>query len=433
MGAGSRFISEFSSGVGRGELCLSQQVLDRVRQDVSAQSDSHWHLHEQGQMFEESAQMGAALADQGNSLVVCGIGGSGLGVRAFSQWLLPVSQGSRVEVLDHVDPAYLQEWFGSVDLKACVFCVTSKSGKTIETLSQWMSIHSILRSQGLSEKDIQKKVVVISNPGANPLTDWARDAGYACAQIPLNVGGRFSVLSPVGLIPLAFLGCDVQDVRRGISDEAQYFEAGLKDPTSCHTAYQSALQDAAVLTEACLTQHFEQWVLMSYSKKFFGFTLWAAQLIAESLGKQTSTGQHIGIIPLPAQGVTDQHSYLQYILEGPKKSLTSFFEFPFAQHLKVGDVPPGAKDELWSILKHKTYAKLHQTECDGTRFACDEKSRPYQRVCFKDVSLYATVRWVTYFQQLIGCMGLMMGINPYDQPGVEIGKIETLKRLKQHG
>lgn len=417
--------TSFSKGVLSGAPILTRFVLDHIQSDVKAHSDSHWHLYQPECMFTDSAQYGKELSQSGNRLVVCGIGGSGLGVRAFAQGLLPVSQWGRIEVLDHVDPTYMDEWLQTVDVSECVFCVTSKSGQTIETLSQWMMLYDFLKKKGLSDKGIADKVVVISNAAKNPLTAYAATAGIRLVTIPQHVGGRFSILSPVGLVPMAFLGWDLKAVQGALQDEFQMFQLSLQKPAQVT----GALNDAATWVRAYREMSIRQWILMAYSKKFFPFTLWAAQLVAESLGKANARGEHVGILPLPAQGVTDQHSYLQYILEGPPVSLTTFFEFPSKGQLKVGGVPTGAHDRIWKILEGDALATVHETECESTQFACDQKNRLYQRVRFEDCSLYTTSRWVVYFQQLIACMGLIMGINPYDQPGVEIGKKETLRRL----
>jgi glucose-6-phosphate isomerase len=426
MGSTSGFSSSFSRSVSDGQKLLTPALRDLLGAELKSSQRSHWHLGKQDKMFKTADQYGKELASEGDHLVVCGIGGSGLGIRAFSNFLLPVSQWHRVTVLDHVDPAYLSEWLAETELSRCVFCVISKSGQTIETLSQWLLFHHLLLKKGLKGSALKSRVVVISSPQKNPLTTYAEKENIRQAQIPRDVGGRFSILSSVGLIPLAFLGCDLGVVQDAMNEAHKNFELSLLKPDK----HQSALQDAATWVNAS-QNGISQWILMAYHKKFFAFTQWAAQLVAESLGKQRLNQTPVGLLPLPAQGVTDQHSYLQYLIEGPDSSMTTFFEFPFPEKLKTGSSTSAMKDPLWATLENKTFSEIHQTECQGTQLACDQNNRPYQRIVFGSRDLGAVTCWIIYFQQLIATMGHIMNINPYDQPGVELGKQETLKRLQK--
>src|SRR5678816_201917 len=276
-----------------------------------------------------------ALCDQATSfvskakgryddVVILGIGGSALGPIAMrtalrpSGWNMLSSSARRGEprlhVLDNVDPETIASLLARLELSRTLFIVTSKSGGTAETMSQFLIVHQALERQSLKPG---AHLVFVTDPAQGALRPLAAQNGIPALDIPPNVGGRFSVLTPVGTLPAALIGIDVGKLLEGAAEMASRCESAKleENPAGIY----------ATLQWLADTRHGKTInVMMPYSDPVRDFANWFVQLWAESLGKHLPDGSSVGQTPLAALGATDQHSQVQLFMEGPKDKVVTF-------------------------------------------------------------------------------------------------------------
>ena len=245
-------------------------------------------------------------------IVVIGIGGSSLGTKAVHTFLNYKNQTDKTLMfLETTDPITLKASLSKIDLEDSLFIVISKSGGTIETISIFKYI--------LSFKELNKNDFIFITDLDSPLYKLGQKENIETFYISKNVGGRFSVLSSVGLVPLYLMGYNVQKLLNGakkIRDEFFAEEGNIK---------KALLQKASFYAEYML--HYNINALFSYSELFRDFNAWYVQLWAESLGKKQLNSQlSVGLTPVGLIGPTDQHSFLQLIVEGPKDKTVTFLK-----------------------------------------------------------------------------------------------------------
>ncbi|MGA1359946.1 MAG: glucose-6-phosphate isomerase, partial [Gemmatimonadaceae bacterium] len=261
-----------------------------------------------------------------DDLVVLGIGGSALGALALRTALLPrdwnarsaAQRGGRprLHILDNVDPRSVRGVLEQVALDRTLFLVVSKSGSTAETMAQYLLVRERLAAAGVPAA---QGLVFVTDPVHGVLREVGAAEGIAMFEVPPNVGGRFSVLSPVGTLPAALLGLEVEALVAGA--------LAMRD--RCATG---VLRENPALTFAVLQWRAHQeagqgmHVLMPYSDAFRDLAPWFVQLWAESLGKRTPVGDHVGPTPIVAVGATDQHAQVQLFMEGPIDKTVTFLE-----------------------------------------------------------------------------------------------------------
>lgn len=339
-------------------------------------------------------------------LIQLGIGGSALGNIAFHRAL---GGRERVEIVDNVDPERLPE-----PDEATLVHVVTKSGETAETLAQFAIYVEKLRR--LAGEGWRERVVVTTDPAKGTLRAIAREEGLASFEVPPAVGGRFSFLSPVGMVSAAFAG---RSPSRLVEGARRAVEAGLR-PRSAALAY-------AALIYAFYGAGRTIAVFWPYSDALYGVAEWWRQLLAESLGKRG-----IGPCPLPALGVTDQHSILQLFADGPDDKWYTFVEV--ARFRAAAPVPAVHADRpALAYLAGRDLADLFRAEKRGTEHALRQAGRPVATIRVPEVSeetfaelLYTLALATTY-------AGALFGVDPYDQPGVEAGKRATFALMGRAG
>ncbi|MCF8032632.1 MAG: glucose-6-phosphate isomerase [Desulfarculaceae bacterium] len=371
------------------------------------------------QVLEQAARM-RSIADE---LVVLGIGGSALGTTAVDMALKgamrhalpPGPDGMRVFVADNSDPRFFGAVLDQVDLERTAFCVISKSGSTAETMSQFLIVKELLERR-LDKEEALRRLVFITDPQKGNLRLIAEDEPVAILNVPPNVGGRYSVLSPVGLLPLACAGHDVSALLAGAA-------AMAADCTS-----PDLMKNPAYLIAALNVSFYRQGrnilVMMPYATDLFGLAQWFAQLWAESLGKADSlSGEkvHVGQTPAAAVGATDQHSQLQLYMEGPEDKLVMFLTLDnYGRDLVIPELYP--KIDALSYLGGRSLAELVHAESRATAAALASEGRPSYSLRLPAVSP-ETLGEVIYMLELATVMaGGLLDINPLDQPGVELSK-----------
>lgn len=364
----------------------------------------------------------ATTARQGlDDVVVLGIGGSALGAVCLRTALLPRDWNARsiqqrdgrprLHVLDNVDPRSVGGLFDMVDLARTRVLVISKSGSTAETMAQYLYVRDRLVSHGLSPRE---HLAFITDPEKGALRRVADSSGIPTFEVPANVGGRFSVLSPVGTLPAALLHLDVGALVAGaVAMRDRCAGSGLREDPALAFA---ALQWRAHM-EAGQGMH----VLMPYSDALRDLAPWFVQLWAESLGKRRSDGQHVGPTPIAAVGATDQHAQVQLFMEGPADKTVTFVDVE--SHPDERAIPHGgdAPAEL-AYLKGRGFGELLRAEARATAGALARAGRPTMTLRVSAVDAWHLGGLFMLFEMATIYAGQLYGVDPLNQPGVELGK-----------
>jgi glucose-6-phosphate isomerase len=375
------------------------------------------HAAERARVAEWAANARRGLDD----VIVLGIGGSALGAVCLRTALLPRDWNARsaeqrdgrprLHVLDNVDPRSVTGLLELVNLPRTRVLVVSKSGSTAETMSQYLLVRDRFRSAGLP---VREHLAFITDPSKGALRRVADAEGIPTFEVPPNVGGRFSVLSPVGTLPAALLGLDIEQLIAGAAamrDRCQGVSL-REDPALAFAALQWRAQQ-----EAGQGMH----VLMPYSDAFRDLGPWFVQLWAESLGKRTPTGEHVGPTPISAVGATDQHAQVQLFMEGPRDKTVTFVDVE--EHPQDVVIPHGEGDpaEL-AYLKGRGFAELLRAECRATAGALAQGGRPTMTLRVTRADEWHLGGLFMFFELATIYAGQLYGVDPLDQPGVELGK-----------
>jgi glucose-6-phosphate isomerase len=378
----------------------------------------------------------AEVKDKCENLVVLGIGGSALGNIALQTALNPYMynvdaaqrQGPRLFVFDNVDPEQLSsflDWVGD-KLDKTIFNVISKSGQTAETAAQFLIIHKLLQKK-LGRKGLCSQVVATTDRKKGTLRVIADDLKLRCLEVPDGVGGRFSVLSAVGLFSTAMCGIDIDSLLSGARD--------MDKRVSCEDFYKNPAAINAALNYYFYNQGKKISVMMPYSYHLKDLSDWYRQLWAESLGKAEDlkgSEVYIGPTPVKALGATDQHSQVQLYREGPNDKLFTFLQVEnFNKDLKIGDAPECAPE--LDYLANKDLSMLFNSEKKATEYALLESKRPCFTVIFPQVNAYTVGQFIYLFEVTTSFAGALFGINTYDQPAVELGKQATFALMGKSG
>jgi len=421
-----------------GEL---DETFRRVHQDVESRRAS-------GEMgffslpdARETAMAVQELADSFGqwfeNIVVLGIGGSALGTITLRDALLGPHYNEldeeardhypRLYVLDNVDPRGVSALLDRLDLRRTLFNVVSKSGSTAETMSQYLVVEDRLKGL-LGEEATRGHFLFTTDPASGILREIAEEEGIPALEVPPNVGGRFSVLSAVGLLPAAVVGIDIGELLAGAAEMVRRCETPtLKENPAGILA--TLLHNAHHVHGASVH------VLMPYSDRLRSFAAWFQQLWAESLGKARDRSGEIvnrGPTPLQALGATDQHSLLQLLMEGPPDKVVLF--------MGVGGVEepvaiPRIRQEFsaLSYLGGHSLAELLETERLATMEALRQEDRPNLAIQVEALSPRAMGELFMLFQIATAYAGALYGVDPLDQPGVELSKRLTYGLLGREG
>ncbi len=371
------------------------------------------------------------------NLVVLGIGGSALGTITLRDSLLGPHWNEldeeardhypRLFVLENVDPRTVGALLGRIDMRRTLFNVVSKSGSTSETMSQYLVVDGRLREL-LGGESTRGHFLFTTDPEAGILRTIAEREGVPALAVPANVGGRFSVLSSVGLLPAAVVGIDIQEVLKG----ARAMAERCRNPVLVENP---AGILAVLLHHADTRQGAPIHVLMPYSDRLRTFASWFQQLWAESLGKaRNRNGElvNVGPTPLPALGATDQHSLLQLLMEGPRDKVVLFMGVEAVEDpVEIPSIRP--EFGALSYLGGHTLAELLDTERRATMEALRLDGRPNLSVEVKDLTPMAMGELFMLFEVATVLAGSLYGVDPLDQPGVELGKRLTYGLLGREG
>jgi glucose-6-phosphate isomerase len=357
-------------------------------------------------------------------MLVLGIGGSALGARALQKSFAPGQDqpghtGPCLWIADNVDVPSLMAYFTKLPPKETVVVAISKSGGTIETTSQYFLACQWLKDS-LGQKWKDHLVMVTGNEGF--FHKESQKHGFTTLPVPTYMGGRYSVLSAVGLIPAAFLGIDYEALVQGaLSVTKPLFDTILSPKIlSAHPAWQLATWNWSLMDSG-----FDQLIFFCYVPQMATMGAWFAQLWAESLGKQGK-----GSMPIPAVGVTDQHSVQQMFLDGPRNKGCLFLT---AEEGEMGLAFPDDLPQEFGFLRGKMLGELLSAEALGSRMAMTQRGVPLVEVRLARCAEHECGRLMALLELTTLFTGWLMSIDPLDQPAVELGKRLAKARLGADG
>ena len=389
-------------------------------------------LGEQAGLLRRLDDWVSSIRGRFDHLLVLGIGGSALGAKALLNALKgpawnerdAASRGGQptLTVLENVDPVTVQQTLERLDPRRTLVNVISKSGGTAETLAQYLIVRQWLEAAlGALARD---HLVITTDPEKGPLRAIARSEQITAFDVPPGVGGRYSVLSAVGLVPAALLGMDLAQLLAGA--RAAVSAAVADDLATNDAARFAAWQWQAQASRAANIQ-----VLMPYSDRLRELAEWYRQLWAESLGKKLDrAGREVfrGPTPVGAVGTTDQHSQVQLFIEGPFDKTITFIRVLDTVELLAIPGRPGLGPDL-AYLPGKHLGALLDAEFQATREALRSQGRMSMTLEIATVDAYHLGELMMFFQLAAGYAGVWYDVNPFDQPGVELGKVLTFKAM----
>ena len=366
--------------------------------------------------------------------VVLGIGGSALGPSAVFQALchlhhndLPDDKRNapKFYVEDNVDPERMQALLDVIDIDKTMFNVVTKSGATSETMAQYLIIMDILKAKfGENAKD---HIIATTSSAKGNLIKIAKEENLKTFYIPDGVGGRFSELCPVGLLPASVLGIDIVEMLKG----AEYMDKLC----SSNNVYNNPALMSALLSYISIKNGKNISVMMPYADGLKLVADWYCQLWAESLGKTfDNDGKKVfvGQTPVKALGVTDQHSQVQLYTEGPFDKVTTFLAVDnYRKTFKISDGCEEIPDV--NFLCGHTLNELIQAERVATEYALTVKERLNRTIYLPEINAFTIGEMLFFFELETAYAGEMFNINTYNQPGVEGGKNATYALLGRKG
>lgn len=344
------------------------------------------------------------------NIIIVGIGGSSLGTKAIDTLLSHQNNRKKIKLrfLEHTDPIMIQKDLRRVKYEDTLFIVISKSGLTVETTSLFKYI---LTRFSLLKSDRKNHLLAITDSNS-PLQKWCQKERIQNITISPNIGGRFSVLSAVGLLPLAILGYDIKKILQGAKQINDDFFINRKD---------NILKKALFLAKNETTYPIN--VLFSYSSVFRHFNAWYVQLWGESLGKLDTHQQKRGLTPIALIGSIDQHSFLQLIMQGPANKTITFLsvENLSQKPLYIPDISLEGLEET-DFVNQTSFNQLLKLQCISTKESVISQNIPVDSIVLDSLNEQSVGALVFYYELLTSCVGILLQIDTYNQPGVEFGK-----------
>lgn len=349
-------------------------------------------------------------------IVVLGIGGSSLGAKAIYEFLKPRNGNKRKLIFfESTDPISISHLLTQIDISKSHFLVISKSGTTIETIAIFKYIYSI------ENRNDRYTFITEAN---SPLDKFALDTRSRCFHLAQNVGGRFSVLSVVGLLPLALCGIDIKSILNGAREiKESFFDDGY--------IKEILLNKALFYAKNHATYHIN--CIFAYSETLKYFCEWFVQLWGESLGKkQRHSAFNVGLTPVGLIGPKDQHSFLQLLMEGTRDKSATFIKIEdFRDKLTIPDISLPHLGSL-DIINNVEFHKLINMQCDATFEALKaQDSIPLDEITVKSVDEHSIGELIYYYELLTSLVGQLIDVDTYDQPSVELGKTILKDKLEK--
>ena len=408
------FNNVFKSGtITKDDFKKSGEKIPEFLKKIEARNQGFYQIFEDDHFMSEVERIKAfATSVEGkyDDIVVCGIGGSALGTITLRDSLMPLfaKPKVRLHVMENIDPDPLTEIVETLDFTRTLFVIISKSGGTPEPIAEYFYFRNLVNEKKLEAKN---HFVFVTGPQGF-LHKEAVNNDFQTFSVPENIGGRYSVLTAVGLLPACLIGINIDELLSGGREISNLF---LNNNFDQNLPFQIA--STQFLSKK------PQNVLMPYATKLRTFTAWFSQLLAESTGKDGK-----GITPIPALGVTDQHSQFQLFSDGQTDKLIIFIEVnKFPRNPKI---PVLVSHEKTDFLKGVDFTKLLHAEMAGSAQALTEKKKPNFTISIDEISAKNLGALFVLFEGATAFLGEFMEINAFDQPGVERSKVLTRANLR---
>lgn len=415
------------NGIDQNLMSNNKDLLKKAMKDAhdfKASDLNFMNLPESRNQVEDILLHAKKLQAKFKNMVVVGIGGSSLGTEAlytsfnqrYDHEFFPGKR--KLYFMDNYDSRLVEYMMDHLNLDQTVFVVISKSGGTLETMSQFFYIKdTILKDHDLDY--LRERLVFVTDIDGGQLNILNKELNVQKFVIPKNVGGRFSIFTPVGLLPAAFVDIDIEAILQGAEDAVdECFNAPLEE--------NPYLQYALTQTTFDLKHDLHCGAVLFYNDRFIKFAEWFRQLWAESLGKPSQNGP-VGITPLSFRGSTDQHSQLQQLIEGKADKIYTFISFKEDGSYRF------KKPELakFDYIEGYGFNDLLNAAKVGTMRALVEVKRPVIEIKIDEFSAYDFGQLYQFFMLATALAGFIYDINPFDQPGVEQGKVYTVGELNK--
>ena len=348
-------------------------------------------------------------------VIILGTGGSSKAGRTFVQIAYRTfgrnPKFPKITFLENIDFQDFNDLFKKINLKKTGIIVISKSGETNETLVQFLIFLSKYK-ESFQKQKIEKYFTVITKKGSSSLRNLANDFSIGVIDLDNNLSGRFSAFSPIGLLPAAISGLNVQNITKGaLSLLNEYLKKQQIIPS-----------EGAALHYAAQNSKINISVLLTYTERLRNFGYWHEQLIAESLGKKNK-----GFTPIHSMGATDQHSLLQLFLEGPKDKLITFITLKRQKdQIKINNNLISKVKKL-SFLKKESLNKLLDFEMEKVCRLLNEYKRPYRTIILNKCAEFEIGYLMMNFMLETIILAYLNNLNPFDQPAIDKGKSIKLK------
>lgn len=415
-------------------LVAAARAVSVVRGDVSKMMAWTQLPYDQGEVVESIQREAERIRGRFDAFVVLGIGGSALGPIAVQQALCDLHHNElprerrnapKLYVEDNIDPERMVSLLNILDLENTCFNVITKSGNTSETMSQFLIVTDLLK-QKFGDR-YAEHIVVTTDATQGNLRKIADEGGLVSFVVPDGVGGRFSELSPVGLLAAAVAGVDINELLAGA--------AYMDERTNESDPFKNPALFAAGAMYMAMQKGLNIHVVMPYADSLKYFSDWYCQLWAESLGKNQRRDRSIrpvGQTPVRALGATDQHSQVQLYTEGPDDKVITFLNV--GKYRRSITIPVGYEEfSDIAFLSGHTLGELLTIEQQATEYALLKAAKPSWSITLPKVNAFTLGQLMYFFEMMTAYAGELLDIDAFNQPGVEEGKNAAYAMMGREG
>jgi len=406
-----------------GENGLSERQIENLKPDCAKAHEEIAQRKWPGLAFidlvsqdtSQVKEVARAIRGDSENFILLGIGGSALGPKTILEAMSPLHnlrQSPRVFIYDNVDPVTLTSILSIVDLDKTTVCAVTKSGSTAETMASFMILYDRMKGG-------KGRIVAITDPEKGYLRQIAEEDNLATLSIPPDVGGRYSVLCPLGLLLAEVIGVDCDELLAGA---ARMHERCLDPEPWKNPAYLYGTMLYVMDKE----EHRNIVVMVPYSDRLRPLGEWFCQLWSESLGKLG-----MGSTPYPSIGTTDQHSQMQLWMEGPQDKVVNFIKVE--DHGADVTIPRVFKKTGVAYLGGHSLSELFNAEEEATELALARAGRPNMTIIVPKVDAAHLGELFYFFEIATAYTGFLYGTNPFNQPSVEMSKNFTYGMMGREG
>jgi glucose-6-phosphate isomerase len=389
-------------------LKKTKEIIKEIQGDLKVVGDyDALNIAYQDDDLQEIIDFSNFINQNFKKILIMGIGGSSLGAKT----LLSLKHQDKVEILENIDSDSIKYIFDNLDLENTAFLTVSKSGKTIECISQTLILLKIVEDK-LGKDAISKHFFFLTENKDSPLTQLSREFNIKVLEHHKTIGGRFSYLSNVGLIPACIAGLDIKSIRQGAVDTLNYVFKNEDNFITDICARQTELYQNGVVAS----------VVMPYIDRLKKLTEWYRQLWAESLGKNG-----FGIIPIDAIGTIDQHSQLQLYMDGPKNL---FFSFIIKEKDKDALQIKKSYHKDFDYLLNMSLDEIINVEAKSTIEVLNKRNLPIRIIKIKELNERCLSQLLMQYMLETIIVGKLNNINPFGQPSVEERKILAREMIR---